>query len=59
MLALAPLASVTCTVKLLVPAVVGVPLISPVDALRPNPAGNVPVDIDHVTGVLPPLDASV
>ena len=35
-------ASFTCTVNDTVPAVVGVPEITPVDATRLNPAGNVP-----------------
>ena len=35
-------ASVTCTVNDAVPAAVGVPEITPVDATRLNPAGNVP-----------------
>jgi hypothetical protein len=34
--------SVAVTVKVEVPAAVGVPEIAPVDALRFNPAGNVP-----------------
>ena len=57
--ATAPLLSVTCTVKLLVPAVVGVPLITPVALLRVNPAGSVPTVILHIYGVLPPLAISV
>ena len=35
-------ASVTCTVNEAVPAVVGVPEITPVDAARVSPAGKVP-----------------
>ena len=57
--AVAPLASVALTVKLLVPAVVGVPLISPVLVLSDSPAGRLPVAIAHVIGLLPPLDVSV
>ena len=50
--------SVTWTVKLKVPAVVGVPVIVPaVDKLRP--VGNVPLLIDHDVGVMPPLAVSV
>ena len=41
------LASVTMTVKFDVPTVVGVPLMTPVDALMAIPAGNVPALIDH------------
>ena len=50
--------SVTWTVKLKMPAVVGVPVIVPVvDKLRP--VGNVPLLIDHAVGVIPPLAVSV
>ena len=59
LLAVAPFASVTCTVKLLVPAAVGVPLITPIDVFRLKPAGSVPESIPHVYGVLPPVDANV
>ncbi len=48
LLAVAPLASVACTVKLLVPEVVGTPLISPVDPFRLKPAGSVPERMPHV-----------
>jgi hypothetical protein len=41
-------ASSTCTVKFEVPAVVGVPEITPVVAFRLNPAGRLPVTMDHV-----------
>jgi hypothetical protein len=41
------LASVTFTVKLLVPAAVGVPEITPVLLFKPNPLGSVPVTSDH------------
>ena len=40
--------SVTCMVKLTVPATVGVPEMTPVEALRLNPAGNEPIDTDQV-----------
>ena len=40
--------SVTVTVKGVVPVVVGVPEITPVAGARANPAGRVPVVIDHV-----------
>ena len=42
------LASVTCTVKLLVPATVGVPEIAPVPLFKLNPLGSEPTGIDHV-----------
>ena len=38
--------SFTCTVKLLVPAAVGVPVIAPAEE-RESPAGSVPADMDH------------
>jgi hypothetical protein len=52
-------ASVTCTVKLLVPVAVGVPEITPVVGVSANPAGNVPERMDQVYGVVPPLAARV
>src|SRR5690242_8859793 len=42
------LASLTCTVKLLVPVPVGVPVIAPVEEFRLRPAGRLPVVIDQV-----------
>ena len=42
------LASVTCTVKLLVPTTVGVPEITPVLLFKLSPLGSVPVVIDQV-----------
>ena len=54
-----PLASVTRTVMLLVLAVVGMPLITPVDAFRLKPTGSTPTVIDQVSGDLPPLAVSV
>jgi len=53
------LESVTMAVKLKVPAVVGVPEMAPVLALRVRPGGRVPVEIDQVYGVVPPLAVSV
>src|SRR5271166_531481 len=53
------LASVTCTVKLLLPVPVGVPEIIPVLGASVNPAGKLPEMIDHVYGVVPPVAASV
>ena len=46
-----PLAA--CTVKLNEPAVVGVPLNTPLAALRASPAGSVPVAMLQVIGVVP------
>jgi hypothetical protein len=40
--------SVTLIVKLDVPVAVGVPLITPVEALSASPAGSEPTEIDHV-----------
>jgi hypothetical protein len=42
------LASITCTVKVLVPAPVGVPEITPVLEAKVNPAGKLPAVMDHV-----------
>ena len=50
--------SVTLTVKLLVPAELGVPLIIPVDGAMLNPTGKVPV-ILHVYGDVPPVADNV
>ena len=47
------------TVKLEVPAVVGVPLITPVDGFRLNPPGKDPELIDHVNGEVQPAVASL
>ena len=49
--------SVAFTVKLAVPAVVGVPEMVPL-VPRLSPAGSVPVDTDHVYGGEPPVAAS-
>ena len=54
-----PAESTTRTVKADVPALVGVPLMTPVEALNDSPAGKLPVDTDHVNGARPPLTASV
>ena len=51
--------SVTCTVKLEVPAAVGVPLIWPVEALIDSPEGSVPEETDQVYGVVPPVALTV
>jgi hypothetical protein len=50
--------SVTLTVKFEVPAVVGVPLMTPPE-LKDSPAGSVPESSDHVYGVTPPVAESV
>ncbi len=47
--------SVTITVKVVVPAAVGVPLIMPVLGSRLSPGGSRLSDIDHVYGAVPPL----
>ena len=49
--------SATCTVKLNVPAAVGVPLKMP-DGLSVIPAGNVPEARDHVSVPTPPRSRS-
>jgi hypothetical protein len=50
--------SVTVTVKVDVPDVVGTPLICPVAAFRVRPVGKAPVTL-QVYGVVPPLACSV
>ena len=55
----APKLSVTFSVKPAVPAVVGVPVIAPVLALRLSPTGRGPGDNDHVYGAVPPFAAAV
>jgi len=52
--ALWPLASVTFTVKLDVPAAVGVPDSSPVEESSVIPAGGLPLLTDQVYGPVPP-----
>ena len=42
------LASVTATVKVGAPAVVGVPVSAPVEAFRAMPAGSAPAETDQV-----------
>src|SRR5262245_27202584 len=51
--------AVTWTVKLDVPAAVGVPEIRPEFGVRLRPAGNDPFTIDHVYGGVPPVAVSV
>ena len=57
--AVAPTASVTRTVKLDVPAVVGVPLMTPPLVMGLSPAGSVPADNDQVSVPVPPVAAIV
>lgn len=51
--------SVTLAVKGKVPVDVGVPEITPVEALRVSPGGKEPALIDHVYGFVPPDAVSV
>ena len=51
--------SVTITVKGVVPAVVGVPEMTPVDAFRIRGTGRAPTEIDQVREPMPPLAARV
>jgi hypothetical protein len=50
-----PLASVSLILKVLVPALVGVPEITPVVGLRVNPAGSAPSPTASLNGVATPL----
>ena len=50
------LESVAVTVKLAVPAVVGVPEITPVAPARAKPVGSEPAVTDQVMGAAPPVD---
>ena len=45
----------TVTATVLVPAVVGVPLITPVLGSSCSPAGRLPLATDHVYGSVPPV----
>ena len=45
-----PLASVTCTLNVAVPAAVGVPLIVPLAAPKVSPDGRAPETMDHAQG---------
>ena len=49
-----PLESTTWAVKLNVPAVVGVPVMAPVDGFSVKPAGSEPLIIENVYGGTPP-----
>ena len=53
LLELLPAVFVAVTVNVLVAAVVGVPLITPVLALSDNPAGSEPLVMLHVIGAVP------
>src|SRR5579872_604656 len=57
-LAVAPAASVTVTVKLNVPVVVGLPVMTPLE-LSETPGGSDPPDRVQVKGGVPPFAASV
>jgi hypothetical protein len=57
--ALFEFASVTFTVKLDVPGVVGVPEMSPEDAFRVKPSGKLPSVIVHAYGRVPPVACRV
>ena len=48
-----PTELVALTVKTNVPVVVGLPEISPVAEFKSKPAGNLPMEIDQVIGVVP------
>jgi len=50
--------SVTLSVKL-EPAAVGVPLITPVPALRSRPAGNAPLTTNELYVLMPPVATTV
>lgn len=50
----APLASVTLAVMAWFPTVLGVPLITPVDAFRDKPLGSVPETMANDVGEAPP-----
>lgn len=54
-----PAASATFAVKLNVPAVKGVPLMTPVLVFRLTPPGRLPADTDQVYGIVPPLACNV
>jgi hypothetical protein len=59
---LRPPLSTTRTVKFVVPAAVGIPLINPVPLVWVdifNPAGNEPETTDHIFGTVPPVKSKV
>jgi len=49
-----PVESTTCAVKLNVPAVVGVPVMAPVELFSVKPAGSDPLVMENVYGGVPP-----
>ncbi|MGD0922781.1 MAG: hypothetical protein ABSA70_13590 [Terriglobia bacterium] len=51
--------SVTCTVNVQLPVLVGVPEITPVDELSDNPGGSVPLMTLQVSVPAPPLACNV
>ena len=53
--AVRPCESLSWTVKVELPAVVGDPEITPVLLLKVSPRGSEPLAIDHVYGVVPPV----
>jgi hypothetical protein len=57
--AVAPLASFTVNVSADVVVVVGVPEMTPLEAVSESPAGSVPAVTLHVSGAVPPLAARV
>ncbi len=57
LVALAVALSVTRAVKLYVPAVVGVPLSTPLAAFNPSPGGSVPALTAQLKGSVPPVAA--
>ena len=59
LLPLWPRASVAVTVNVVVPPAPGVPLITPVVALRLSPGGRVPEGIENVYGGVPPEAVTV
>jgi hypothetical protein len=52
-------ASLTWTVKLTVPVAVGIPVIAPLLGLSVKPTGRVPLIMDQVYGVIPPLASNI
>jgi hypothetical protein len=54
LVAVAPTLSATRMVKLDVPAVAGVPLMTPVPAFKVSPEGSDPTVMDHEKGATPP-----
>ncbi len=57
--AVAPAASLTRTVKLNVPTVVGVPLMVPVLVFKLSPVGSDPIVIVQLRGAVPPVASNV